>query len=259
MALITSRIVINRAPPASNGPNHPGLRALQSSIQSFQINNACEAATGAAHACNKYLQDTAIWGKMIRSALEATYVLAHLLELLIPAASATILACFNMPAVPLPSLSARLDMLTAGAAVSANCILFQKFEEEEGAAAAAGGAGKDGKGGKADRGKTPKGGGKGAKGAKTAGGGDKEPPAVIDIADDRVVGSLDIRVGFMCVSPAPGWNTPFQQHRTDDTRAGRCSTRRSLSACSKYGMSSTTMAVITSVALQVKRPETPEL
>ena len=184
-------------------------------LQSFEINNACEAATGAAHAYNKYLQDTAIWGKMIRSALEATYVLAHLLELLIPAASATILACFNMPAVPLPSLSARLDMLTAGAAVSANCIIFQKFEEEEeGAAAAAGGAGQDGKGGKADKGKTPKGGGKGAMramGARTVGGGDKELPAVIDIADDRVVGSLDIHIGFMCVSPAPGRNAPFQQ------------------------------------------------
>ena len=150
------------------------------------------------------MQDTAIWGKMIRSALEASNMLAHLLEPLIPAASATILACLNMPAVPLPSLSAGFDMLTAGAAVSANCILFQKFEEEEGAAAAAGGAGKDGKGGKADKGKTPKGGGKGAMramGARTVGGGDKELPAVIDIADDRVVGSLDIRVGFMCVPP----------------------------------------------------------
>ena len=61
----------------------------QSEMQKFRIERATERAVGAAHECNRYLQEQAPWAKdvseerrqiVVRSALEAAYILAHLLE-----------------------------------------------------------------------------------------------------------------------------------------------------------------------------------
>ena len=61
----------------------------QSEMQKFRIERATERAVVAAHECNRYLQEQAPWAKdvseerrqiVVRSALEAAYILAHLLE-----------------------------------------------------------------------------------------------------------------------------------------------------------------------------------
>lgn len=116
------------------------------------------------------------------------FVVAFFVSLSLPIASlyisvAIMLESLKIKAMPITSLSPTFDLLSPGALVADKCILFAKYKQD-------GAAGKPTKGDKSAKAAKP------AKGVAAAGG-DAEPPAVVDLQDDRVIGAIDIRVGFM--------------------------------------------------------------
>eukprot|EP01049_Picozoa_sp_SAG25_P004221 SAG25_NODE_260_length_10806_cov_39.327356_8_plen_569_part_00 len=159
---------------------------MEKFMQAYKLSDACEQAVRAAHACNKYLQDKEPWNKqcsasdrqiIVKSVLEGIYVLAHLLEPVIPCACATIFEKLNKKPVLISQLSAHFDHLEAGTQVAPSCILFQKAE-----------AGTTEKIAPKKKAKPSK--------AKPAQGASDAPAAVVDVKQDAIIHSVDIRVGY---------------------------------------------------------------
>ena len=180
------------------------VNKMEKHMAVYKLDFAVQAAVSAAHDCNKYLQESAPWAMkdpsqetqrstVVRTALEGCYVLAHLLMPVIPTACSEILEKLGATQTTLCELSPKFDNLKVGQSVAAKCILFQKIDKEGegGVKTEKKKPAKPAKGGKGG-----KGGGKGAKPAK-GGGGAAGPATVTDIANDAVIGAVDIRVGMM--------------------------------------------------------------
>ncbi len=103
----------------------------------FALQQACEAAINAVKETNKYLTDKAPWhmkddtrGKaiVVRSTLEAIYVLAHFLAPYIPAATEVIFSRLATPPRPIWRLQTDFLHLSVGTPVQTGDVLFIKFE-----------------------------------------------------------------------------------------------------------------------------------
>ena len=101
------------------------------------LQQACEAAINAVKETNKYLTDKAPWhmkedgaGKavVVRSVLEATYILAHFLAPYIPAATEAIFSRLATPPRPIWRLQPDFVHLAPGTPVQSGDVLFVKFE-----------------------------------------------------------------------------------------------------------------------------------
>lgn len=112
-------------------------QATESHFATFSLQQACEAAVGAVKETNKYLTDKAPWhikddarskAVIVRSTLEAIYIVAHFLSPYIPAAADAIFLRLNTPARPIWRLQPSFLHLAAGTTVANGDVLFAKYE-----------------------------------------------------------------------------------------------------------------------------------
>ncbi|CBZ51090.1 methionine--tRNAligase, related [Neospora caninum Liverpool] len=110
-------------------------------VEQFALREALEAAMNACREANKFVTDWAPWSlpdpvekqRVVRGALEAVFVLAHLLEPFIPVTSAHIFKKLNTQPRILADISPWFDNLTPGTAVDVGDILFAKKKVEKAA------------------------------------------------------------------------------------------------------------------------------
>jgi methionyl-tRNA synthetase len=106
----------------------------------FRLEDAAEAVADAVRATNKYITDMEPWkmkndpvGRtvVVRSTLEAVYLLAHFLAPYIPEATGKIFERLGTPATTIQKLSPKFDNLKVGTKITVGDVLFTKFEKEE--------------------------------------------------------------------------------------------------------------------------------
>ncbi|PFH32122.1 methionyl-tRNA synthetase [Besnoitia besnoiti] len=127
------------------GEGHPPFQVaetvaeMERLMSQFWLREALEVAMNACRDANKFLTDWAPWSlsdpvekqRVVRGALEAVYVLAHLLEPFIPVAAAQIFKKLNTERRTLASLSPWYDNLQPGTPVDVGAILFVKKKVEK--------------------------------------------------------------------------------------------------------------------------------
>lgn len=190
------------APQAGTDVGRPfdiaSLRAeADEAMRAMNLSVCVGIAMEAARNTNNWLQVIAPWkmkhdrsaerAEAVRVALEAVYVLAHLLAPFLPNACTEILSRLGTPARPLAALSTDYSSVAPGTAVRIGKPLFDKLQELDGEGAAAEPAASPAvpSGG----GKAKGGGGKGGKGGKGGAPAEKQEPATCPFAQ------LDVRVG----------------------------------------------------------------
>lgn len=106
----------------------------------FRIADACEAAVQALRDTNKYITDKEPWKmkddvpgrtRVVKSTLEAVYVVAHFLSPYIPDATGKIFERLNAPARTIKELSPGFNNLKVGTKITVGEILFAKFEKKD--------------------------------------------------------------------------------------------------------------------------------
>ncbi|KAG6591055.1 methionine-tRNA ligase [Phytophthora cinnamomi] len=115
------------------------LKYSEDSYKDFSLQNACLAIVNALKETNKYLTDKAPWHikedeprlVVVRTCLEAIYVLAHYLSAIIPETAATIFQKLGTAPTTLTALSPEYDNLKPGTEVTIGDILFNKVLTEE--------------------------------------------------------------------------------------------------------------------------------
>ncbi|DBA04363.1 TPA: hypothetical protein N0F65_002125 [Lagenidium giganteum] len=130
--------------PAVSTPDSPFdvyslLHESEVAYKDFALQNACLAIVSALRDTNKYLTDKAPWHMkeaeprhvVVRTCLEAIYVLAHYLSPIMPATADKIFAKLGKGPVALTELSPNFDNLTPGTPVTVGDILFAKVLSEE--------------------------------------------------------------------------------------------------------------------------------
>lgn len=133
-------------------PNVPGdvvfdvvqLRAqTEAAFASLSMQAACEAVINAAKDTNKYLTERAPWNMkgdpngqaiVVRSILEAVFVLAHFLSPFIPTAASAIFEQLSTAPRPIWSLGAGFDLLAPGTCIKGGGKSVAKDGEQDGAA-----------------------------------------------------------------------------------------------------------------------------
>ncbi|CAM9509427.1 unnamed protein product, partial [Phaeothamnion confervicola] len=175
---------------------------LAAAFADCAVQQACILTMAALRDTNKFLTEAEPWKmgeqraaerlEVVRTSMEAVYVLAHFLAPVIPMAGTAVFHKLGQGPVPIPTLRTDYRNLAAGTRVAVGRILFKKMEAPEAAAAAAdvaaaGGGEKGnskgkGKGGGAENGAARKGGGGGA---------------AEDSRDETDPSRLDIRVGVI--------------------------------------------------------------
>ncbi|TYZ62823.1 hypothetical protein PybrP1_012258 [[Pythium] brassicae (nom. inval.)] len=118
------------------------LHESELAYRDFALQSACLAVVHALKETNKYLTEQQPWHMkedaprhvVVRTCLEAIYVIAHFLLPLLPAATDAIFAKLGTAPVLLPELSPAFDNLSVGTAVSVGDILFAKVLTDEEAA-----------------------------------------------------------------------------------------------------------------------------
>ncbi|CAI5729173.1 unnamed protein product [Hyaloperonospora brassicae] len=111
------------------------LKYSEDSYKEFSLQNACLAIVNALKDTNKYLTEKEPWHMkgneprlvVVRTCLEAIYVLAHYLSPIIPKTTETIFNKLNTVPTTLTALSPDYDNLTPGTEVSVGDILFAKI------------------------------------------------------------------------------------------------------------------------------------
>ncbi|EGZ07792.1 hypothetical protein PHYSODRAFT_250104 [Phytophthora sojae] len=115
------------------------LKESEDSYKDFALQNACLAIVNALKETNKYLTDKAPWHikeseprlVVVRTCLEAIYVLAHYLSAIIPETAKIIFQKLGTAPTTLTALSPEYDNLKPGTEVSIGDILFNKVLTEE--------------------------------------------------------------------------------------------------------------------------------
>ncbi|CEG47063.1 methionine-trna ligase [Plasmopara halstedii] len=115
------------------------LKYSEDSYKDFSLQNACIAIVNAFKDTNKYLTDKEPWHMkedeprlvVVRTCLEAIYVLAHYLSPITPQTADIIFNKLNTPSTTLTALSPDFDNLVPGTEVSIGSILFNKILTEE--------------------------------------------------------------------------------------------------------------------------------
>lgn len=110
------------------------VAALERSVSKYDLNNACDTAMDAARQANRYLTEQQPWKMqeqqakecVIRSVLEAVYIISHLLHPFIPSASVRISNKLSTQMTPIACLSEKLDNLRPGTPVYIGEVLFSK-------------------------------------------------------------------------------------------------------------------------------------
>ncbi|CEM01471.1 unnamed protein product [Vitrella brassicaformis CCMP3155] len=105
-------------------------------MDEFCLQEALDAVVEACNKTNKYLQDRAPWAikeaderaAVVRTVLEAVYVLAHFFEPTIPQAATRIFDKLNTPKKAIKDLSCAFDNLSPGTAVAVGEVLFEKLK-----------------------------------------------------------------------------------------------------------------------------------
>uniref|UniRef100_M4BW54 methionine--tRNA ligase n=1 Tax=Hyaloperonospora arabidopsidis (strain Emoy2) TaxID=559515 RepID=M4BW54_HYAAE len=111
------------------------LKYSEDSYKEFSLQNACIAIVNALKDTNKYLTEKEPWHMkeneprllVVRTCLEAIYVLAHYLSPIIPKTTETIFKKLNTVPTTLTALSPNYDNLKPGTEVSIGDILFGKI------------------------------------------------------------------------------------------------------------------------------------
>jgi methionyl-tRNA synthetase len=122
---------------------------VRAAMDGYNLQEGMLAALGAVKDTNKFLTDKAPWHVkadpakgvseadadarrrvIVRSVLEALYLVALVLAPFIPEGAAAIFRKLSTPPRPIPAASARFDNLAPGAAVEVGDILYQKLEKE---------------------------------------------------------------------------------------------------------------------------------
>jgi len=119
------------------------LDEMEHSMASYELNNACDSAMNAARQANRWLTEQQPWKmqehaakeRVIRSVLEAVYVIAHFLHPFIPSASVRISNKLSTQMIPMCCLSENLDNLQPNTPVHVGDVLFSKVEESSSAGA----------------------------------------------------------------------------------------------------------------------------
>ncbi|KAF4140625.1 putative tRNA binding domain [Phytophthora infestans] len=115
------------------------LKYSEDSYKDFSLQNACIAIVNALKDTNKYLTEKEPWHMkeneprlvVVRTCLEAIYVLAHYLSAIIPQTAQIIFDKLGTPPTTLTALSPEYDNLKPGTEVSIGGILFNKILTEE--------------------------------------------------------------------------------------------------------------------------------
>ncbi|RLN55215.1 hypothetical protein BBJ29_006114 [Phytophthora kernoviae] len=115
------------------------LQYSEASYKEFALQNACVAIVNALKETNKYLTEKAPWHMkeeesrlvVVRTCLEAIYVLAHYLSPMIPNTTEIIFKKLGTAPTILTALSPEYDNLKAGTPVVIGDILFNKILTEE--------------------------------------------------------------------------------------------------------------------------------
>ncbi|POM79729.1 Methionine-tRNA ligase, partial [Phytophthora palmivora] len=115
------------------------LKYSEDSYKDFSLQNACIAIVNALKDTNKYLTEKEPWHMkeneprlvVVRTCLEAIYVLAHYLSPILPKTSETIFQKLGTTSTMLTALSPDYDNLKPGTEVSIGDILFNKILTEE--------------------------------------------------------------------------------------------------------------------------------
>jgi len=116
------------------------IEDTEGAFAEFRLQDASELAMDALRTTNKYITDKAPWkmkddpaGRtvVVKSVLEAVYVLAHFMMPYIPDAAKAIFDDLNTPARTIQQLSPNFDNLAVGTEVAVGRILFSKFEKDK--------------------------------------------------------------------------------------------------------------------------------
>lgn len=115
------------------------LKCSEDSYKDFALQNACIAIVNALKDTNKYLTEKEPWHMkeneprlvVVRTCLEAIYVLAHYLSPILPKTTETIFEKLGTAPTTLTALSPEYDNLKPGTEVSIGGILFNKILTEE--------------------------------------------------------------------------------------------------------------------------------
>jgi methionyl-tRNA synthetase len=115
------------------------LYETETAYQEFALQNAIFALVNALRETNKYLTDKAPWHMkeeqprlvVVRTCLEAIYIIAHFLLPIVPTTAETIFKKLNTSPIKLPELSPDYDNLQVGTTVDIGDILFNKILSEE--------------------------------------------------------------------------------------------------------------------------------
>ncbi|CAH0473235.1 unnamed protein product [Peronospora belbahrii] len=115
------------------------LKYSEDSYKDFSLQNACIAIINAVKDTNKYLTEKEPWHMreteprlvVVRTCLEAIFVLAHYLMPIIPKTSEAIFQKLGTSPITLTALSPDYDNLNPGVEVSIGNILFNKILTEE--------------------------------------------------------------------------------------------------------------------------------
>lgn len=118
------------------------LHESEVAYKEFALQNACFAIVNALKETNKYLTEKEPWHMkenaprlvVVRTCLEAIYIIAHFLSPIMPAIADKIFEKLGTAPVLLTELSPDYDNLKPGSAVTVGDILFQKILSDEEAA-----------------------------------------------------------------------------------------------------------------------------
>jgi len=119
---------------------HELIEDSEEAFAEFRLQDGVEAAADALRATNKYITDMEPWKmkddvagrtRVVKSTLEAVYVLAHFMAPYIPDATDKIFARLNTPQTTLKKLSTKFDNLKVGTTIDVGDVLFVKFEKKK--------------------------------------------------------------------------------------------------------------------------------